>query len=464
MVARKATEKLFSAALAACLVAAGTGCNGPGARLGPPGFRNVRLAVTETSLGRIPRGMVTACEGSPMAESVTISPDAMRAAYVVERDGKHHLVVNGTVGPAYDEIAQVRENGIEGDERMPTGQFAVFSPDSRRVAYKARRGGKWMLVVDGVETRGYGDILWERSGRRDIDVFSPNSRHFVMSVTRPGERFPVPIYDGNETTTLDEKAWAPVERESRKGTSRRIERDGKYRMVVNGVEGKPYGWVGHGSYIAGGHGSYFQAVLSRDGRRYAYAARRGNKKDGAWLVVVDGTESPEYTAVGEIVFSPNGRHLAYAGELGSTGRRTSSKHRSRWFIVLDGVKGKVHRGVMGLHFSPDGRRLVYRTSGRSEPALIETGGRVVCNGVAGKRYDRIAVMTHSPDGRYLAYYAERGGCPLVVVETAECAQYRELLAAPRFTGPGALRFVALCDGEILRVDARVVENGCAGGT
>ena len=235
-------------------------------------------------------------------------------------------------------------------------------------------------------------------------------------------------------------------------------------MVVNGVEGKPYGWVGHGSYIVGGHGSYFQAVLSRDGRRYAYAARRGNKKDGAWLVVVDGTESPEYTAVGEIVFSPNGRHLAYAGELGSTGRRTSSKHRSRWFIVLDGVKGKVHRGVMGLHFSPDGRRLVYRTSGRSEPALIETGGRVVCNGVAGKRYDRIAVMTHSPDGRYLAYYAERGGCPLVVVETAECAQYRELLAAPRFTGPGALRFVALCDGEILRVDARVVENGCAGGT
>jgi hypothetical protein len=44
------------------------------------------------------------------------------------------MVVDGVVGKEYDGI---------GDH--------AFSPDSKRFGYAADRGGKWSVVVDGVE-------------------------------------------------------------------------------------------------------------------------------------------------------------------------------------------------------------------------------------------------------------------------------------------------------------------------
>lgn len=36
---------------------------------------------------------------------------------------------------------------------------AHFSPDSQRVAYEAQLGEKWIVVVDGVEGKGYDGFL-----------------------------------------------------------------------------------------------------------------------------------------------------------------------------------------------------------------------------------------------------------------------------------------------------------------
>jgi hypothetical protein len=44
----------------------------------------------------------------------------------------------------------------------------VVSPDSKRVAYRAKHGGKWLVIVDGKEGKEY-DVISNLT-------FSPNSK------------------------------------------------------------------------------------------------------------------------------------------------------------------------------------------------------------------------------------------------------------------------------------------------
>jgi len=64
--------------------------------------------------------------------------------------------VIGPEGKEYDHIMRV-----------------VFSPDSGRVAYWARRGDNWLVVVDGVEGTGYDNFVFD-SG---LVFDSPTSLH-----------------------------------------------------------------------------------------------------------------------------------------------------------------------------------------------------------------------------------------------------------------------------------------------
>ena len=71
------------------------------------------------------------------------------------RGGKWLVVVDGVEGKEYDGIGK---------------GTLVFSPDSKRVAYEAQRGGKWLVVVDGVEGKEYDGIV------EGTLVFSPDSK------------------------------------------------------------------------------------------------------------------------------------------------------------------------------------------------------------------------------------------------------------------------------------------------
>ena len=41
---------------------------------------------------------------------------------------------------------------------VPKGVNTVFSPDGKRVAYAARKGAKWLVVVDGQQGAEYDEI------------------------------------------------------------------------------------------------------------------------------------------------------------------------------------------------------------------------------------------------------------------------------------------------------------------
>ena len=87
---------------------------------------------------------------------LTFSPDSKRVAYWAKAGGKQFAVVDGKEGKQYDETGIVCYFDL----------FAVvfthsftFSPDSKRVAYVAKAGLKYLVVVDGKEGKLYDSIL-----------------------------------------------------------------------------------------------------------------------------------------------------------------------------------------------------------------------------------------------------------------------------------------------------------------
>lgn len=437
---KEAVPILGAVALAAGLCTPGCGQRQLTA-LGPPGFRALRLHVVEHSLGGVLAGAVVAPPDGGADDSVSVSPDARRVAYVVRRAGKAFVVVNGLVGREYDEIDEVHDTGLEGDIRLPTGVYVIFSPDGRRYAYKARRGRTWRLVVDGLETQGYDEIWWQTSRGVPSTVFTHDSRHFIFQVGKDERGWPTDtIVDGIEGKVLPDSAPrgsnAPA---PRRPQARGERRGGKWTMVVDGVAGPVYDWVGHCDSNA--------AVVSRDGRRVAYAAKRDDKK----FVVIDGDEGPPYDDIWAICFSPDGRHVAYEA---FTGRGDEA----RQLLVVDGVAGPPGGGASRLSFSPESRRVVYRIDQEQRLNAGPGAQAVVVNGVRGPWYDHVEDLTHSRHGEYLAYRAERGDRELVVVERAETPEYADILSEIHFDGPATVHFVARRHEEFLLVEVRIAEQ------
>ena len=109
-----------------------------------------RLAGERTvPLGRPGDRVLKVLTSAQKEISFVTSPDGSRMAYVVARDGKQLVIVDGVEGAAYDAVwTGVNTNGVIFAD-YPGGP--VFSADSRHVAYPAERDGKWFVVLDGRE-------------------------------------------------------------------------------------------------------------------------------------------------------------------------------------------------------------------------------------------------------------------------------------------------------------------------
>jgi Tol biopolymer transport system component len=117
----------------------------------------VKLATSEVSLGRFISGGI---EGT-----LTVSPDSSRLAYLAKRGDKWLVVVDGVERKEYDGIGK---------------GSPLFSPDGMRVGYGAGRGGKQLVVVDGVEGKEYNGFL---TGSRMV-FDGPRSLHTLAVVGR----------------------------------------------------------------------------------------------------------------------------------------------------------------------------------------------------------------------------------------------------------------------------------------
>ncbi len=349
-------------------------------------------------------------------ESLKVSPDSKRLAYVARTGNKWFVVVDGKEEKQYDGLGA-----------------PLFSPDSTHVAYAAQMDNKQCVVVDGKEEKQYDGI------KAGTLLFSADSTRLAY-VARTGNKWFV-VVDGKEETQYDGLGASLFSPDSTH-VAYAAQMDNKQCVVVDGKEEKQYDGIKAGTLL-----------FSADSTRLAYAARTGNK----WFVVVDGKEETQYDdiMVGMPLFSPDSKRVAYAALSGS-----------KWLVVVDGKEEKEYDGIgagMPL-FSPDSTRVAY-------PARIDNKWLVVVDGKEEKQYDDImaGMPLFSPDSKRVAYAALSGSKWLVVVDGKEEKQYDGIGAGtPRFS-PDSTRvaYPARIDNKwLVVVDGKEEKqyDGIRGGT
>lgn len=417
-----------------------------------------------------------------------ISPDGSRVAYHAKRK-KWFVVVDGQEYGPYD----------GGDWRPPI----VFSADSRRVAWGAQRNGKVVQVVDGVEHGPY-EIQYEflllssptfspdsrrvafrasmREGKHTVGRiivdgvpgpphrwvgrprFGPDGQHVAywarerdghgLQLMVNGRSVATSPSDSAETLERLDEALARDELPFAPDADRLayiIERNRKFVPVIHGKEGPQTSWIG-------------PIVFSPDFARCAYgiASEKGASRVLGALtmlagasrahtvmlntrLVVDGVVRQEYPPpVSNPLFSPDGSRLAYM-----------SKHA----VVVNGVAGPRYEEVwpVSLAFSSDGRRMAYA-------AKTEVGWHVVADGAAGPAFKELralvaeggrSALTFTPDGEHVVYRVNDGGQKVVVGNLGATPTYAEVLDVVVFNRPGTLAFAAVRGEELLRVEVDV---------
>ena len=326
------------------------------------------------------------------------SPDRTRDVRVIERRGQY-LVLDGVRGPTFDGIA--------------IGALA-FSPDSRRLAYGAKREGQWRVVVDsreGAAFDGVGNL-----------AFSADSAHLAYAAQR-GQQ---------------------------------------WHVVVDGIVGPAFDAIAAGSFVFGGSGG-----------RSAYVGVRGS----GYHAVVDGVVGPRFDGIGALAFSTDGAHVGYLGRTGDTaravidgvasapylgidelapaptgGRAAWIAHvRDGWRAVIDGAEQPLHDLVRGIAFSRDGAHVAYVA--RRKPGDVI----VVVDGVEGTSYTGIrpASLVFPPGAARPTYVAQRDFAFRVVEGDTEGPLFDDIVVPPTFSADGAHR------GYVGRLGARdiAVLNG-----
>ena len=338
--------------------------------------------------------------------SVIFSPDSKRTAHITYEDDKAFVVLDGNRHATYDDVSSLR-----------------FSADSRRIAYVATVDGQDFVVVDGQELARYDSI--QEFG------FSPDSQCLAfIARTEDGESVlsreghPDESYDRIETpgfaatgnllpyvVSLDDTGkeeclfvngveisrWPYIDRDSFRhapageryachATSTGPDGDTQISVIVDGKVAATFPdpgvpllgpddrvewarwwkgawdmyvstddiysrlWTGEDAPTAAQH-----LLFSPDGRRLAYTIWRNGKV----ALVVDGKAGPFYEVIGDVVFSPDSSQLAYvAGE------------EEVVFVVSDGISGDPHDDITELRFSDNGEHLAYVVDRDDQHILI----------------------------------------------------------------------------------------------
>ncbi len=142
----------------------------------------------------------------------------------------------------------------------------AFSPDSKRIAYRALAKDKWTVVVNDKKCEAFNSV-------RTI-VFSPDGKRMAYAACDDeGWRI---VCDGKKGPAFSE-VGDPVFSADSKHMTYRVLKDGEARVICDGKETPPIGaviWVG----------------FSPDSKHLAFAAERGKDK----FIVCDGLEGPAH--------------------------------------------------------------------------------------------------------------------------------------------------------------------------
>ena len=449
------------------------------------------LITREELLGEIHPGIIE--------DSIVISPDARRIAYITKNGDKQFVVVDGREGDTYETIWSLKfspdamkvgytakhrgkcfivVDDIEHEKYHEIGRNSfIFSPDSKQIAYTAKFGTKWSLIIEKLDEDG----LEYKEKEYDIEpsrfCFSPDSKRFAytyrvdeLHLVVDGE-----VIDGcyrYDDFDLTSPVFSP--------DSKRIAflhklgglavLDGKDKLVLDQPRGKAEQFIFSPdskrlSWVESiRSGDSIESIVIVDGvEEKLYAGRikqlmfSPNSKRiayGVWsgLVVVDGEESKKYREVSDIHFSHDSKHVAYMAK----------NLDYSWSFVKDENETTAFPWKSGPIFSPDGNRMSY---------VGGTGNYLVADGVKDKKYNRIERVIFSPDSKHIAYIAQRGKKWIIVVNGSKGNKYysrnnglyienyiKQPITQLVFDNSRLLHFLALRGNKMLRVEVEILEK------
>jgi hypothetical protein len=301
-------------------------------------------------------------------------------------------------------------------ETEPPSEFVSIA--GTRFAARAKRGNKWVLIVDGKEGSPVDDIP-------AAPTITPEGRHVIWIAKRAHGY--VPLIDGEELgpsfEDLDGIAIVLGSHDALANHAYAGRRGGNWHMIVDAVEGP-------------GFSAMHRPVMSPDGKRVAYAAMKANTR---WSMVVDGQSGPEFEALSLPVFSPDGRQVAYMA-------KRDNKHH---LLMLNGIEGPVYEEMICFFFSSDGKHLAY-SARRGKKAYV------VFDGKEGPGFDDVGRPSFTPDGKHLVYRALRAKRWTLLVDAKEQGPFDDV-GPFAFSPDGGLAYWAQHDNAW-----RVVADGSSG--
>jgi Tol biopolymer transport system component len=330
------------------------------------------LKLNEVSEQKVQKNILVDAIDKSILPALTISADFTRYAFIRKKKvgflkSKKCVVTNGEESELYDDIlpflifnphsnilaysARTGKNDIlyVGDTKIETdGSVGSFqwSPDGKHFACCVENNDGWYVEIDGKRNQLYssGDYRF---------VFSPDSKNLAYRAKK-GKRQAV-VLNGEEIALHDGIGE----------NSLTFSPDG-YRFAYAAREGPKWFWVVDGKEDPKYDGFASSISFSPDSKHYAYTAMIRDDGIIKGFVNFNGVEGFHYDGIGRLdpVFSLDSSYIAYVAVSPpfSNNRkdgRSHSEHCKKAFLVINEKEGPFEFGIDHVLFDSANENIIY---------------------------------------------------------------------------------------------------------
>lgn len=275
--------------------------------------------------------------------------------FSAKKDGKYVMVINGNESRSYDYI---ESDKYKNRDTYHLHKWATSS-DHQEFAYAAKEWDKWMVVRNQMEWEKFDDV-W-------ILTYAPTWTGFTYTA-KSGNVWRIirdnilldTAYDSIDHITY----WSDAKKLAYVG-----HRNGKYYVNSEGMESVAYGYV-------------WRLIFSQDSKNLAYITER----EGKYIIIKNGVEVATHKSLDQLrlLFSYDGEKLIYTipadwGKrklvvnwkesrefdniwdilLSSQGHIISIQQNNKWYVVKDGKLQGKYDEISNLSYAPDFKNFSY---------------------------------------------------------------------------------------------------------